>query len=65
MLLWLLSFFLIFISIVINTINTISSIMAMIYVTDGLVFKIMKLEKDKNAFVREAIEEKLEREGLK
>jgi len=36
--------------------------MAMIYVADELVFKIMQLEKDKGAYVREAIEEKLERE---
>jgi hypothetical protein len=36
--------------------------MAMIYVADELIFEIMKLEKDKGAFVREAIEEKLEKE---
>ena len=36
--------------------------MAMIYVADELIFKIMQLEKDKGTFVREAIEEKLERE---
>ena len=34
------------------------------YVTigDELIFKIMQLEKDKGAYVREAIEEKIEKE---
>lgn len=36
--------------------------MAIVYVADELIFKIMKLEYDKSAFVREAIEEKLEKE---
>lgn len=36
--------------------------MAMIYVADELIFQIMKLEYDKGAFVRESIEEKLEKE---
>ena len=34
----------------------------MIYVPDELIFQIMNLEKDKGTFVREAIEEKLEKE---
>ena len=39
--------------------------MEMIYVADELIFQIMQLEKEKGAFVREAIEEKLEKETMK
>jgi len=37
----------------------------MVYIPDELIFKIMKLNKDKSVFVRESIEEKLEKENLK
>ena len=36
--------------------------MAMIYVADELIFKIMQLGYDKGAYVRESIEEKFEKE---
>ena len=36
--------------------------MAMVYIADELIFRIKLLGEDKSKFVREAIEEKLDRE---
>ena len=45
-----------------NVITNISITMATVYVPDEVISKVLVARKDKQRFVREAIEEKIERE---
>jgi len=57
--------FLFLIPLIINTSTAISSIMAMIYVPDDLIYQIMAKGENKQLFVKWAIKEKLEKENPK